>query len=267
MVRSVYQYNRENDNDNIHLSESSLYIFLRIAKQLQLCKFISHHCNVIPQNCNFISHSVSYGIDYKLPYNCLFYSHNYTVLYHWTLKYLPIYVCMYLVNVFIYLVHVFICLFIYSFYFSLFIIVYPRKKITAYRRVNNDRILILVWICPLKCTLIATQSHLHNESIYRWNIPLACSCAFSHSMQIVLLNLSDLISLIVLVTLLTKDLSDSILCMLSCSRMTHACRWWMSFALFSLLDMVNTLLHWISSCTNALQMHSSNVSCNKKVLA
>lgn len=97
--------------------------------------------------------------------------------------------------------------------------------------------------------------------------PLACSCAFSHSVQIVLLNRSDLILLIVLVTLLTKDLADSILCMLSCSRMTHACRWWMSFALFSLLDMINTLLHWISSCTNALQMHGSNVSCNKKVLA
>lgn len=93
------------------------------------------------------------------------------------------------------------------------------------------------------------------------------ACTFPYYMQTVLVNLSDLILLIVLVTLLTKDLADSILCMLSYSRMTHAYRWWMSCALFSLLDMVNTLLHRISSCMNALQMRSSNVSCNKKVLA
>lgn len=113
----------------------------------------------------------------------------------------------------------------------------------------------------------------HNRICTMW--PFTAETFLSHEVvhfptfpkQIVLLNPSDLILLIILVTLLTKDLADSILCMLSCSRMTHACRWWMSFALFSLLDMVNTLLHWISSCTNALQMHSGNVSCNKKVLA
>lgn len=85
------------------------------------------------------------------------------------------------------------------------------------------------------------------------------ACTFPYYMQTVLVNLSDLILLTVLVTLLTKDLADSIQCILSCSRMNHAYRWWMSFALFSLLDMVNTLLHRISSCMNALQMHSSNV--------
>lgn len=121
---------------------------------------------------------------------------------------------------------------------------------------------IIFWSKPalvflLQHNRICTMCPLKAETSSRMYI--------SYYMQIVLVNLRDFILLIVLVTLLTKDLADSILCMLSCSRMTHAYRWWMSFALFSLLDMVNTLLHRISSCMHALQMHSSNVSCNKKV--
>lgn len=83
----------------------------------------------------------------------------------------------------------------------------------TYRRRNNDR--------TLQFVSIATHSHLHNVSEH----PLSYSCAFSHYMQAVFGNLSDLILLIVLVTLLTKDLADSIMRTLSYSEMTHACRW------------------------------------------
>lgn len=61
--------------------------------------------------------------------------------------------------------------------------------------------------------------------------------------------------LITLVIRLTKELADSILWACSCCSMTHWCRWWMSFALFSLSDTLNALLHSNSSRTNASQTH------------